>query len=173
MAQGVFEHLMATLPPAYPPVKADSAGTGAYHIDDTPDQRTLATLEVHGIHGFDHLARQFHKSDFDNFDYILAMDQDNLKDLQGVRQRLKSVKRPEPKISLFGDYSARGSDARDSSKLIQDPYYGGDYGFEIAFQQCVEFSQGWLRDVLGIDIEMDNEGNVALKVPKGSADNVA
>ena len=117
----------------------------------------MATLEAHGIQNFDHAARQVLNRDFEAFDYILAMDGDNLKDLRRKCRRLKKGDNTEKRIALFGDFDyvdqVKGED-------IEDPYYGGDYGFEIAYDQCVRFSRGWLRDVLGVEADIDPNGKV-------------
>ena len=55
-------------------MKVDSAGTAGYHIGDFPDTRTMDVCKAHGV-PIDHTGRQISKSDFDDFDWILVMDQ--------------------------------------------------------------------------------------------------
>ncbi|MCJ1484924.1 hypothetical protein MMC06_005097, partial [Schaereria dolodes] len=86
--------------------KVDSAGTDAYHTDSLPDPRTMSTLEDNNILSYEHAARKVHLSDFTNFDYILAMDRENLRDLQRLRQRVAAKKGEKElgKVMLFGDF---------------------------------------------------------------------
>lgn len=123
----------------------DSAGTGAYHTGDSPDPRTLSTLEDNGIVDYDHAARKIQSADFTKFDYILAMDRDNLRDLQRMRQRVvKTDGGNQPgQLMLFGDFGGRKGEA------VIDPYYGANDGFDVAYEQMVRFSNAFLREVLG------------------------
>lgn len=150
MAEGVFQSL--TRPPSatsHPLVrKIDSCGTGAYHVGDDPDPRTMATLEENGITAYTHAARKFSpSSDFAEFDYILAMDDYNLEDLKRLRTREVKKKGGEAgvgRVMLFGDF---GGKKRRSGRgeEVQDPYYGGDEGFVVAHEQCVKFSKAFLE----------------------------
>lgn len=123
----------------------DSAGTGAYHTGDSPDPRTLSTLEDNGIVDYDHAARKIQSADFTKFNYILAMDRDNLRDLQRMRQRVERTNGDKQlgKLMLFGDFGGR------TGETVVDPYYGADDGFDIAYEQMVRFSEGFQREVLG------------------------
>ncbi len=145
MAEGVFRSLTHSSPHIS---HIDSAGTGAYHTDDPPDPRTMAILETNGMTDYDHGARKITSADFKEFDYILAMDRDNLKDLQRARQRViaKSKDKSEVdlgKVMLFGDFGGR------KGEEVIDPYYGPRDGFEIAYEQMVRFSKGFLNEVVG------------------------
>ncbi|MCJ1229712.1 hypothetical protein MMC12_006381 [Toensbergia leucococca] len=127
----------------------DSAGTGAYHTGDSPDPRTISTLEDKGIGDYEHGARKIRSSDFSTFDYILAMDKDNLRDLRRTKQRLaKSDGDHTAQVMLFGDFGGR------IGEEIIDPYYGARDGFEVAYEQAVRFSKGFLKQVLGKGEEM-------------------
>ena len=92
MAEGVFRNMTKyELPGANPYIKAiDSCGPDAYHEGDQPDPRTLAVLEKHGITSdfYRHAARKFRPTDFTDFDYIFAMDEDNKDYLERARERL-------------------------------------------------------------------------------------
>ena len=153
MGQAVFQHLIAALPPSCPTIDVDSAGTDAYHSLEPPDPRTIETLEAHGIHDFDHAARKVTASDFEKFDFIFAMDRDNLKTLKTRCRRLKLSSEVEQRISLFGDWDP--TPATDDAKEIDDPWYGGISGFQTAFDKCVRFSRCWLRDTLNVDVIID------------------
>ena len=59
----------------------DSAGTGGWHAGEQPDKRSILTARNRGIDIAHQKARKFQKSDFDNFDYIYVMDNQNFKDV--------------------------------------------------------------------------------------------
>ncbi len=142
MAEGVFRSLTTSTPAIS---RIDSAGTGAYHAGDPPDPRTMSTLEAHGLTDYTHVAQKITSADFREFDYILAMDRANLRDLQRVRQRVVGEKGEEGvgKLMLFGDFGGR------KGEEVVDPYYGADDGFEVAFEQMGRFSKGFLEEVVG------------------------
>lgn len=144
MAEAVFRSLTHSNPQIS---RVDSAGTGGYHIGSAPDPRTMATLEENGIGDYEHGARKVQLSDFKDFDYVLAMDRDNLKDLQRLRLRAASKGADDAegkgRVMLFGDFGGR------KGEEVDDPYYGANDGFEIAYEQMVRFSKGFLREVLG------------------------
>lgn len=125
----------------------DSAGTGAYHEGDSPDPRTISTLEDHGILDYDHAARKILITDFATFDYIIAMDKDNLHDLQRLKQRAvkKDIGIGEDgmgKVMLFGDFGGK------KGEQVIDPYYGARDGFSVAYEQMVRFSKGFIAQEL-------------------------
>ena len=66
-------------------IEVDSAGTSTYHIGERPDSRSIAAAAQRGYKLDDQFARQVSVSDFHDFDYILAMDQDNLFHLQQLK----------------------------------------------------------------------------------------
>jgi low molecular weight phosphotyrosine protein phosphatase len=149
MAEGVFQSLTRPADaPGHPLIASiDSCGTGAYHVGDSPDSRTMATLRAHGITRYRHAARKVSPGDFTKYDYILAMDDSNLDNLRRLRER--EVKRAGGeegvgKVMLFGEFGGakrRGGRAEE----IEDPYYGGDDGFETAYKQSVLFSKTFLE----------------------------
>ena len=63
----------------------DSAGTADYHVDSPPDRRAVAHGERRGLKMKHLRGRQVSRDDFDRFDVILAMDEDNLANLQRIR----------------------------------------------------------------------------------------
>lgn len=152
MAEGVFQSLTRPSKGQPHPLirKVDSCGTGAYHLGNDPDPRTMATLEENGITTYTHAARKFSPSkDFDEFDYILGMDDYNLEDLKRLRTREVKKRGGEEglgKVMLFGDF---GGKKRRSGRgeEVQDPYYGADDGFTIAHEQCVRFSKAFLEQL--------------------------
>ncbi|KAK5992254.1 Low molecular weight phosphotyrosine protein phosphatase [Cladobotryum mycophilum] len=146
MAEGIFRHLAEQ--PEYKGKigKVDSCGTGgitaaAYHAGEPPDDRTLDTLEKHDIFDYEHLARRFLRGDFERFDYIFAMDSNNLSDLQRMKRESPDAK---AKVQLFGQYSGT-----KKAEIVSDPYYGGPEGFDKAYEQCSRFARNFLKEVLG------------------------
>ncbi|KAF3915040.1 hypothetical protein ABW21_db0202296 [Orbilia brochopaga] len=124
--------------------KIDSAGTAAYHAGEPPDPRSAAVCMAHNV-PVNHLARRVTKADFSEFDYILAMDESNLRDLQ--------CKRPGDArnvvVKMFGDYEDGGR----TGVVVEDPYYGGKQGFEVNFRQVERYSRNFMREVLGAEIQ--------------------
>ncbi len=144
MAEAVFHSLTASNPRiAY----VDSAGTGAYHAGQGPDRRTRTTLEDNGILNYQHAARLIETSDFTRFDYVLAMDSENLLNLQRLKEWwLKNGgdgKKKKCNVMLFGDFGGR------KCEEVIDPYYGARHGFDVAYEQMMRFSKGFIRQVLG------------------------
>ena len=156
MAEGVFRSMTDTLPSSSRDPKSsdhfiiDSAGTGAYHALSPPDPRTLAVLKKHGISDYDHSARKIRTQDFHEFDYIFAMDSENLEDLLEIRERLARSAKKSPannnnqlaQVVLFGAHNGKGD-----SEEVDDPYYGGNAGFDRAFEQVSRFSRGFLESL--------------------------
>ncbi|KAK1634007.1 phosphotyrosine protein phosphatase [Colletotrichum phormii] len=140
MAEGVFRNFAQK--PQYKGLisKVDSCGTAAYHVGDPPDDRTMATLEDHGITDYYHDGRKVSPSDFNKFDYIFAMDRSNLRDLQNLQQRGHTDSKAQ--VMLFGEFSGG-----PRSEVVNDPYYGGDEGFAKAYEQCTRFSTNFLKHV--------------------------
>lgn len=98
-------------------IQIDSAGTSAYHLGELPDYRTRQVAENNGIQ-LTHRARQFKKSDFDEFDYILAADKSNL-------AHLKTLQAPHSKAKLHLIRDWEGNNLE-----VPDPYYGSMKDFE-------------------------------------------
>ncbi|KJY00588.1 low molecular weight phosphotyrosine protein phosphatase [Zymoseptoria brevis] len=150
MAEGVFRHLtnFETSNP-HPLIAAiDSCGTGAYHAGDRPDSRTLTVLKDNGLSSYKHAARKVRvPEDFEKFDYLIAMDEDNYMDLRDLVKRTKKNKgtlRDEhlEKVRLYGEFGGK-----DNKEEIGDPYYGGREGFTIAYEQVVRCGKGLLKEI--------------------------
>lgn len=143
MAEAVFHSLTKSDPRI---AKIDSAGTGAYHEGDPPDPRTMDALRANNIDDYDHAARKIKHSDFAEFDYILAMDKDNLSDLRSLKTRLAkknpSMERAMGNVMLFGDFGG------SKGEQVVDPYYGAHNGFTVAHEQMVRFSKGFISQIL-------------------------
>jgi len=105
----------------------DSAGTHAYHVGEKPDARSRAKAKHKGVDMEYIRARKISVLDYDGFDYILAMDEDNLELIHYYAPDNHTAT-----IGLFLDYARRAGATTES--VVPDPYYGGDDGFERVFQ---------------------------------------
>ncbi len=118
-------------------IEIDSAGTHAYHIGKGADQRAQKTAQNNNVDLSYIVSRQICIADFEYFDFILAMDNDNYALLQQScpAEHLN-------KISLFLNYAPH-------LKLteVPDPYYGGVKGFENVFDMVNEASKGLLNSI--------------------------
>ena len=95
----------------------DSAGTGSWHIGESPDRRAIATCTRKGIDIAQQRARQVCSADLDAFDLVFAMDRTNYADLRRLA-RTDAQKRKIHLISAFGD---------SGSGDIPDPYFDGSF----------------------------------------------
>ncbi|MFC2110448.1 low molecular weight protein-tyrosine-phosphatase [Bacteroidota bacterium] len=102
-------------------IYVDSAGTGAYHVGNLPDSRSIEVAAKYGIDITNQRARAFSKKDFDAFDYIYAMDASNYTNILKLAQ--SDIQRA--KVRLILNEVNPGLNAQ-----VPDPYYGGDNGFE-------------------------------------------
>ncbi len=118
-------------------IEIDSAGTGAWHIGSPPDKRAQMTTQLNDIDISQQKARQVVKEDFEDFDYILAMDYTNYETLLS-----KADHHHSNKIQLFLNYSS-------GKKTIEvpDPYYGGDNNFSHVLNLIDSASQGLLNEL--------------------------
>ena len=103
--------------------KVDSAGTGAWHVGELPDRRSIATARKYGIDITRQRARQFKPADLDVFDLVLAMDSSNYRDIL----RFADSKEKEEKVKLIMNYVHP-----DRNISVPDPYWNDD-GFEEVF----------------------------------------
>lgn len=110
-------------------VFVDSAGTAAYHVGELPDPRSIEVARKYHIDLTDQRARKFTVSDFDNFDYIYAMDQSNYHNILSLARN----KEDESKVKLILNESYPKED-----REVPDPYYGGDQGFENVYAMLDE-----------------------------------
>ena len=132
-AEGVFRHLAEQAGVAGQ-LQIDSAGTHAYHAGEPPDHRARAAAERRGMSLEGIVARRVTEDDFERFDYIVAMDEDNLE-----RLRAEAPVHYHDKIRLFLEFGS--SDERE----VPDPYYGGSAGFERVLDLVEEASRGLLE----------------------------
>jgi protein-tyrosine phosphatase len=101
-------------------IHVDSAGTHSYHVGHRSDPRSRQAGERRG-YVFDHFARKLHRTDFDEFDYILAADEQNLEEIKHITPRGPH----RAQVSLLLSHCHRAGCTE-----VPDPYYGGPQGFE-------------------------------------------
>ncbi len=126
-AEGVFRDLC-------PEVETDSAGTAGWHIGKPPYAPMMDAARARGLDYTDLRARQFMRNDFDRFDLIVVMDDQNLADVE--RMRPDGSKTP---VRLFTDF------ADTPMSEVPDPYYTRD--FDGALDLISDCAKG-LRDQL-------------------------
>lgn len=121
-------------------IQVDSAGTAAWHVGKQPDSRSAEHALKRGYDLSPLRARQAVAADFDQFDYVLAMDKENLANLQDICPKgAKSA----PQLLLY-EY------CRDFDELeVPDPYYGGDAGFEHVLDLVEDACSGLLSEIQG------------------------
>ena len=120
-AEGIMKHQLE-LNGLTDKVFVDSAGIGGWHVGDLPDAR----MRVHGNRrGYDFCsrARQIKRADFDRFDLIIVMDDDNYDDVCSLARNEDD----RAKVHLMTEYLNRFKGRRS----VPDSYYGGDAGFEL------------------------------------------
>ena len=120
-------------------VICDSAGTSGYHIDAKPDRRMNAAAERKLGLTLTGRSRKFEPIDFDNFDLILAMDQDNFEQMYHV----DSSKHDRHKLHLMCEFCTR-HDLRE----VPDPYYGGEQGFDFVIDLLMDACEGLLDHLI-------------------------
>jgi protein-tyrosine phosphatase len=122
----------------------DSAGTSGWHVGETSDRR----MQKHAVkrgYSLDSVSRQFDPDeDFDRFDLIIGMDDENilaLKKMAGDQSDLK-------KIYKMTDFSKEWSYTE-----VPDPYYGGEEGFELVLDLLEDACSGLLDSIIQNDIK--------------------
>lgn len=115
-------------------VRVESAGTGHWHVGEPPDRRAAAEARRRGI-TMRSRARQFRPDDFEQFDLVLAMDHENLRDLE----RLAPHEEARRKLALL-----RAFDPAAEDLTVPDPYFGGPEGFAHVFDLVDSACRGLL-----------------------------
>src|SRR5271157_2363721 len=125
-AEGVFRRLVSTANLSQK-FEIDSAGTGTYHVGESPDarDRTVARRRGYDLTG---TARQFQRSDFARFDYVLAADDNNLRALR----KLAPSDEARCRVHLLREFDATAAPGAE----VPDPYYGGPAGFDEVIDIC-------------------------------------
>jgi protein-tyrosine phosphatase len=130
-AEGVMRHLVREAG-LEDEIEIDSAGTGGWHVGSPPDERATEAAAGRGI-TLEGAARRFAVENFDRFDLILAMDGENLRDLQA----LAPDEEARAKVRLL----------RGPGLDVPDPYYGGSRGFEDVLDQVEEACRALLEEI--------------------------
>ncbi len=118
-------------------ISIDSAGTHAYHLGEAPDARAQAAAARRGIDLSGLRGRQATALDIESFDYILAMDRENLASLLALSPRGQ-----EHKVRLFLDFAPLRPE-----REVPDPYFGGTGGFDRVLDMIEEAACGLLDHI--------------------------
>ena len=119
-------------------ISVDSAGTAGYHIGEASDARSRRAGQQRG-YDLNGKARQFTREDFAKFDYVLAMDQQNLRDLR----RLAPDQPSKDKVRLLRQFDTTAEPGAE----VPDPYYGGVDGFNLVIDICERACRGMLDHI--------------------------
>ena len=114
-------------------IEIDSAATAAYHIGKPPHHGTQSKLQEYGISTTGMKARQLKQEDFDQFDYIIGMDESNIRNIHAILG-----KKDDSKIFRFLDLT-------DHQKDVPDPYYTGD--FQETYDLVIDGCQALLQKI--------------------------
>lgn len=135
-AEGVFTKLIAdkNLNAKF---TVDSAGTHAYHIGNPPDYRAQQAARRRGVELENLRARKVHSSDFEYFDYVLVMDDDNYQIVMNDCPR-----EHKDKVKYFLDFAPHLG-----VREVPDPYYGEKMGFERVLDMVEDASHGFLESL--------------------------
>ncbi|PAU75693.1 low molecular weight protein-tyrosine-phosphatase [Halomonas salipaludis] len=132
-AEGVFRRRLADAGLSEV-VEVDSCGTGGWHIGKAPDARAQAAARQRGVDVSQLRARQLDAADFARFDYLLAMDDDNLASLEAMRPDDCTAH-----VGLLLDF------AGEPGRAVPDPYYGGEQGFDEVFALVERAADGLIE----------------------------
>lgn len=138
MGEGVFRAAIKRRGLDLSDFKVDSAGTIGYHAGNPPDARAAAICSTTGVDISDQRSRKVTDQDFEDFDYIICMDRDNLADLMR-----RSAPHHHDKLYLFLDFG-EGLETDE----VPDPYYGRDDGFSYCLTLIENASDGLLDHIL-------------------------
>lgn len=118
-------------------IVCDSAGTSSYHVGSAPDRRMQSAARKKGIKLLGQ-SRQFTRADFHDFDLILAMDNDNYRNILSLDRKDEYG----DKVKMMCDYAENFRDTE-----VPDPYYGGDSGFDYVIDLLLDACDGLLTEV--------------------------
>jgi protein-tyrosine phosphatase len=121
-------------------IELDSAGTGAWHVGSPPDARATAAARARGI-ALEGSARRVRPEDFLDFDLLVAMDGENLRELR----RLAPGEAEREKVRLLREFDPANAGSADLD--VPDPYYGATGGFEQVFDLVSAACAGLLDEI--------------------------
>jgi len=133
LAEGIFNHLAAKKGLEHQ-LMSRSAGTADYHIGEPADRRTIKIARRHGI-DIHHEGCQLSENDFQEFDYIVAMDHSNY---------LNITRHPGYAASRATIVMMRNFDTAASDLNVPDPYFGSMEGFERVYQMLMKANEGFI-----------------------------
>jgi protein-tyrosine phosphatase len=125
LAEGIMQHLSNEQHLGW---TVDSAGTGGWHVGEQPDRRSIRVARENGIDISRQVCRKFRESDFDDFDYIYVMDNNNLNDVLGMALDEQSASKV--KLLLV-------------DKEVPDPYYDNSQ-----FNPVFELIEGGCKNII-------------------------
>jgi protein-tyrosine phosphatase len=133
LAEGVFRSLVHArgLDHHY---RIGSAGTGGWHAGERPDARSIAVALRNGVR-LTSRARQVRAADLDDFDYLIAMDRQNLSELTDLARAHEG----SAAIHLLREF-----DSDPGDRQVPDPYYGGEDGFDRVYAMVLRACTGLL-----------------------------
>lgn len=138
LAEAVFRQKVAEAGLA-PRFRIDSAGTSGYHDGESPDDRTRRVAARRGVE-VRGTSRRITEADVRAFDYLVAMDRDNLRKIEALMQR-EGVNDGGPRAYLFREFDPEA----DGSVEVPDPYFGGPRGFDDVHDLVDRSAEGLLR----------------------------
>jgi protein-tyrosine phosphatase len=115
----------------------DSAGTHAYHVGQSPDPRSTAFAARRGVDLSAQRARRVEAADFARFDYVIAMDHENMALLKAA-----CPAEHRHKLHLFMAFATHSD-----SDVVPDPYYEGDDGFDLVLDYIEDASDGLIAAI--------------------------
>lgn len=119
--------------------RIDSAGTSGYHDGESPDDRTRRVAARRGV-DVRGSSRGITEADVRTFDYLVAMDRDNLRNVEALIQRV-GADGGAPQACLFREFDAEAGDSLE----VPDPYFGGPRGFDEVHDLVERSAEGFLR----------------------------
>lgn len=137
LAEGVMRHLVEERGLS-DRVEVDSAGTGAWHVGESPDPRSVEVAARNGVSLEGQSARKVVPADFRDFTRVIAMDQSNLRDLSGF-----APDGAPADLRMLRDHDPLG--AGD----VPDPYYGGEDGFDRVYEMVERSCRALLDEIEG------------------------
>jgi protein-tyrosine phosphatase len=135
-AEGVFRKLVIEAG-LEQQIEIDSAGTHAYHVGEPPDARAQEAARRRGIDISGLRGRRATRADFERFDYVLVMDEENYDNLLDI-----CPPEHEQKLQLFLEYAPQRPE-----REVPDPYFGGAAGFDRVLDMIEEAAQGLLDHI--------------------------
>jgi protein-tyrosine phosphatase len=133
MAEGILRHKVRQLGLN---IETDSAGTSQWHEGEAPDRRAIGSMESRGINIADLRARPFHHSDFQEFDYIFAMDSSNFEDILQLARDDEERGKVMMIMNLVDRYE---------NVSVPDPYFGGPMQFDRVYDMLDEATDVFLK----------------------------